>query len=44
MKAMQQAISKTLIMNNMEIESISKKHSSLENYFLNIVNGEGIYV
>ncbi|PFK34187.1 bacitracin ABC transporter ATP-binding protein [Bacillus cereus] len=39
----QQAISKTLIMNDIEIESINKKHSSLEEYFLNLVNGEGIH-
>ncbi|MEG0685581.1 MAG: ABC transporter ATP-binding protein, partial [Coprobacillus sp.] len=30
----QQEISKTLIMNDIEIESINKKHSSLEEYFL----------
>lgn len=39
----QQAISKALIMNDVEIESINKKHSSLEEYFLNLVNGEGIH-
>ncbi|MEN1935072.1 ABC transporter ATP-binding protein [Paenibacillus sp. 102] len=43
MTATQQAISKTLIMNDIEIESINKKHSSLEEYFLNLVNGEGIH-
>lgn len=43
MTATQQAISKTLIMNDVEIESINKKHSSLEEYFLNLVNGEGIH-
>ncbi|ABS23450.1 MULTISPECIES: ABC transporter ATP-binding protein [Bacillus cereus group] len=42
MTVMQQEISKTLIMNDVEIESINKKHSSLEEYFLNIVNEEGI--
>ncbi|PEE41629.1 ABC transporter ATP-binding protein [Bacillus pseudomycoides] len=41
--ATQQEISKTLIMNDVEIESINKKHSSLEEYFLNLVNGEGIH-
>ncbi|HGE5780450.1 MULTISPECIES: ABC transporter ATP-binding protein [Bacillus] len=41
--ATQQAISKALIMNDVEIESINKKHSSLEEYFLNLVNGEGIH-
>ncbi|ENQ3105483.1 ABC-2 type transport system ATP-binding protein [Bacillus sp. 491mf] len=39
----QQAISKTLIMNDIEIESINKKNSSLEEYFLNLMNGEGIH-
>jgi len=43
MTEMQQAISKTLIVNDVEIESINKKHSSLEEYFLNLVNGEGIH-
>ncbi|WP_459499206.1 ABC transporter ATP-binding protein [Bacillus sp. C1] len=42
MSVTQQIISKTLIMNDVEIESINKKHSSLEEYFLNVVNGEGI--
>lgn len=39
----QQEISKTLIMNDIEIESINKKHNSLEEYFLNLMNGEGIH-
>lgn len=39
----QQEISKALIMNDIEIESINKKHSSLEEYFLNLMNGEGIH-
>ncbi|MGM7634319.1 ABC transporter ATP-binding protein [Bacillus sp. Hm123] len=43
MTATQQEISKTLIMNDIEIESINKKHSSLEEYFLNLMNGEGIH-
>ncbi|HDX9587413.1 TPA: ABC transporter ATP-binding protein [Bacillus pseudomycoides] len=43
MTATQQAISKTLIMNDIAIESINKKHSSLEEYFLNLMNGEGIH-
>ncbi|MGG2018236.1 ABC transporter ATP-binding protein [Bacillus sp. S10(2024)] len=43
MSATQQAISKTLIMNDIEIESINKKNSSLEEYFLNLMNGEGIH-
>lgn len=41
--ASQQAISKALIMNDVEIESINKKHSSLEEYFLNVMDGEGIH-
>ncbi|MDM5156714.1 ABC transporter ATP-binding protein [Bacillus sp. DX1.1] len=43
MTATQQEISKTLIMNDVAIESINKKHSSLEEYFLNLMNGEGIH-
>lgn len=39
----QQEISKTLIMNDIEIRSINRKHSSLEEYFLNLMNGEGIH-
>lgn len=39
----QQEISKTLIMNDIEIGSINRKHSSLEEYFLNLMNGEGIH-
>ena len=34
---------KALIMNDVEIESINKKHSSLEEYFLNVMDGEGIH-
>ncbi|MGE7920136.1 ABC transporter ATP-binding protein [Viridibacillus sp. NPDC093762] len=41
--ATQQDISKALIMNDIEIESINKKHSSLEEYFMNLMNGEGIH-
>ncbi|MGF9977148.1 ABC transporter ATP-binding protein [Viridibacillus arvi] len=43
MTATQQDISKALIMNDIEIESINKKHSSLEEYFMNLMNGEGIH-
>lgn len=43
MSVTQQEISKTLIMNDVEIESINKKHSSLEEYFVNVMNGEGIH-
>lgn len=39
----QQEISKTLIMNDVVIEGMNKKNSSLEDYFLNLVNGEGIH-
>ncbi|PHA00750.1 bacitracin ABC transporter ATP-binding protein [Bacillus pseudomycoides] len=39
----QQEISKTLIMNDVVIEGINKKHSSLEDYFLNLMNGGGIH-
>ncbi|MBZ4221465.1 ABC transporter ATP-binding protein [Bacillus wiedmannii] len=42
MKVTQQEISKAFIMNEIEIESINKKHSSLEEYFLNTMNREGI--
>ncbi|MBJ8007876.1 ATP-binding cassette domain-containing protein [Bacillus cereus] len=42
MKVTQQEISKAFIMNEIEIESINKKHSSLEEYFLNTMNEEGI--
>ncbi|MFJ7850373.1 ABC transporter ATP-binding protein [Peribacillus sp. NPDC046944] len=37
--AKQQEISKALIMNDIEIESINKKNSSLEEYFLNLMEG-----
>ncbi len=40
----QQEISKALILNDIGIESINKKHSSLEEYFLNSMNGEGIHI
>ncbi|MGE7768483.1 ABC transporter ATP-binding protein [Peribacillus sp. NPDC096540] len=43
MTATQQEISKALIMNDIEVESINKKQSSLEEYFLNLMNGEGIH-
>lgn len=43
MTVTQQEISKALIMNDIEIESINKKHSSLEEYFLKLMNGEGIH-
>ncbi|MGE7623876.1 ABC transporter ATP-binding protein [Viridibacillus sp. NPDC096237] len=43
MTVTQQEISKALIMNDIEIESINKKHSSLEEYFMKLMNGEGIH-
>ncbi|PFW97203.1 bacitracin ABC transporter ATP-binding protein [Bacillus pseudomycoides] len=43
MKATQQEISKAFIMNDIGIESINKKHSSLEEYFLSTMNREGIH-
>jgi len=38
----QSIISKTLIMNDVIIEGMTKKNSSLEDYFLNLLNGGGI--
>jgi ABC-2 type transport system ATP-binding protein len=38
----QSRITKTLITNVVTIEAISKKNSSLEDYFLNLLNGGGI--
>jgi ABC-2 type transport system ATP-binding protein len=38
----QSIISKTLILNDVMIEGITKKNSSLEDYFLNLLNGGGI--
>jgi ABC-type multidrug transport system, ATPase component len=38
----QSIITKTLISNDVIIEAISKKNSSLEDYFLNLLNGGGI--
>ena len=38
----QSIISKTLILNDVIIETITKKNSSLEEYFLNLLNGGGI--
>jgi len=37
----QSIISKTLILNDVAIEAITKKNSSLEDYFLNLLNGGG---
>ncbi|WP_457983158.1 ABC transporter ATP-binding protein [Bacillus paralicheniformis] len=38
-EASQTAISKALILNDIEIESMNKKHTSLEDYFLSLING-----
>ncbi|WP_435923599.1 ABC transporter ATP-binding protein [Paenibacillus sp. DYY-L-2] len=38
-RAVQQEVSKTLIMHEVGIESIHKKNSSLEDYFLSLLNG-----
>lgn len=40
----QQDISKTLVMNDVAIESINKRNSSLEDYFLKLINGGGVNV
>lgn len=37
-------ISKTLVLNDVLVEAINKKEHSLEDYFLNIINGGGIGV
>lgn len=39
----QNEIAKTLIMNDVIIESIHKKNQSLEDYFLTLLNGGGIH-
>lgn len=38
----QNEISKTLILNNVNIEEITKKNSSLEDHFLKLIKGDGI--
>lgn len=40
----QQELSKKLVMNEVGIESINKKHSSLEEYFLSSMNGEEVHL
>ncbi|MCY8464261.1 ABC transporter ATP-binding protein [Bacillus atrophaeus] len=40
--ASQAAISKALILNDIDIESINKKYTSLEDYFLSLINGDSI--
>ncbi|MFX3631483.1 MAG: ABC transporter ATP-binding protein [Candidatus Pristimantibacillus sp.] len=40
--AMQTTISKTLALNNVEIESLSKKYTSLEQYFLDLIQGDEV--
>jgi len=39
----QSAITKTLVLHDVNIETISKKISSLENYFFTLLNGGGIH-
>lgn len=41
-EASQSAISKALILNDVEIESMNKKYTSLEDYFINLINGNRI--
>ncbi|PRR95225.1 ABC transporter ATP-binding protein [Bacillus atrophaeus] len=41
-EASQAAISKALILNDIDIESINKKYTSLEDYFLSLINGDSI--
>lgn len=38
----QKEISKTLILNDINIEAITKKNASLEDYFLKLIKGDGI--
>ncbi|MFD1412525.1 ABC transporter ATP-binding protein [Oceanobacillus jeddahense] len=40
----QQDLSKKLVMNDVGIESINKRHSSLEEYFLSSMNGEEVHL
>lgn len=40
----QQEISKAFVMNDVGIESINKKNSSLEEYFLSSMNSEEIHI
>jgi ABC-2 type transport system ATP-binding protein len=40
--ASQAAISKALILNDIDIESINKKYTSLEDYFLSLINDDSI--
>ncbi|MCG8398002.1 ABC transporter ATP-binding protein [Bacillus atrophaeus] len=41
-EASQAAISKALILNDIDIESVNKKYTSLEDYFLSLINGDSI--
>lgn len=41
-EASQAAISKALILNDVDIESMNKKYTSLEDYFINLINGNSI--
>lgn len=39
----QSKISKALILNDIVVEAINKKNSSLEEYFMKILNGGGVH-
>lgn len=41
-EASQAAISKALILNDVDIESMNKKYTSLEDYFISLINGNSI--
>ncbi|MEC3652642.1 ABC transporter ATP-binding protein [Bacillus subtilis] len=41
-EASQAAISKALILNDVDIESMNKKYTSLEDYFIKLINGNSI--
>ena len=38
----QRELNKVLVMEDVELESLSKKHHSLEDYFLKLIGGEGV--
>ncbi len=44
LKVSQKEISKKLILNDIDISSINMKKTSLEDYFLNLLKGDGINV
>ncbi|MCG7408702.1 ABC transporter ATP-binding protein [Paenibacillus sp. ACRRX] len=43
MSVPQNEVAKTLIMNDISVEAITKKNSSLEDYFLSLLNGGGVH-